>query len=343
MWWRARSQEPHGPGLMVRTRGTSGEPLWWFRSRECLIKESSQWQRLFEERDWMPGRTVVAALPNLHLAGGVMQAAIDHGLTMVSVAELDVPDAMAELQPTYLMTSPLTAFRLFLKGQLAGVRELWLTGDVTGHGALERRLSEYLPELSVKDVYLLAEHPGPLAVSCGAGHWHWLMGSARVGVLDEASQGAVSGAPGQVVLERDDGVYPTGDIVTVLEPDSCALDPSSHLITTPMWGRRTGIRRLSEGWIAPSHVAQAWYRTEGLSDRLRAELQFDPLRGTDVLTIQAAVLAGHDTSRTLMRMRELLERSVKAPVDIHIKEARSLWPSLTVDILDHRQAKGRSR
>lgn len=333
--WQARALEQPGPGVLVRTRGMSGPPLWWFRSRDEGARESDAWQQLFHRRDWMPGRFLVIAMPNPHLASGALQAALRFGLKALVVSDLDVAETLAEIPAAYLIAAPLTAYRLYLRGLLDGLRELWLTGDVTGQGALQQRLGEFLPDLVIRDLYLLAEYPGPLAMSCAAGRWHWLNPeSVRI---QHATGGLAteSGSLGVVHLCVDDRLYETGDVVTRLG-EACVCGEVPGFITSAIWGRVDGIRAIGPGWLAPSHVAQAWYRSEGMADRLRATLVHDAVRQRDVLEVEAAVLEGYDIARTGARFQELLERGSGTAVAVTVREAKSLFPPLTIQLADDR-------
>ncbi len=329
LYWQARSLAAAGPGILVRTRGTTADPLWCFRTLDQMARETAAWHSLFANRDWVPGQRVVVALANRDLAAAIQRAATEYGLVGVAVPEMDALEVQALLAAPYLVTSPLTAYRLFLRSTLSDVRELWLTGDVTGQGALQKRLSEFLPDLAVRDVYALTEHPGPLAVSCAAGRWHWLDPAS---ILRDGHE-VVPGQEGTAVLPL--GPYDTGDVVTKL-PSDCTCGQPGEMVTSPVWGRESEIRWTRGGWLAPSHLAQAWYRTEGLSDRLRATLRRDPERGADVLEVECTILEGYDAARTLARFQELLERAAGTMVEIAVREARALWPPMTCQIADQR-------
>lgn len=330
--WQLKALAQNQPGLLVRTRGYVGPPLWCFRTVDADRREVGVWEQLFSSRDWMPGRTLLTALPNPDLSHALVEAALRYGLRTVAVSALDLIEALDDIPAAYLITSPLAALRLFLRGRLSGVRELWLTGDVSGQGALQQRLGEYLPDLAVRDVYGVAEHPGPLAMSCNLGRWHWL--NTAMPVTFKPLTETLS----SVELIWEGEPYALGDAVSDVSLDCPCGQPGP--VTRPVWGRLDQIGMLDHGFVSASHVAQAWFRTEGLADRLRAALTYDPLGQTDRLQVEAAVLEGYDVERTFSRFRELLERSLGIQVGIEVREAQRLVPSLTVELVDRRGQPG---
>ncbi len=330
--WQQKALAQNQPGLLVRTRGYAGPPIWCFRGLDADRRAMGAWEQLFSLRDWMPLRTLLVALPNPDLSHALVNGALHYGLRAVAVSALDLVEVIDDIPAAYLITSPLAALRLFLRGRLSGVRELWLTGDVTGQGALQQRLGEYLPDLVVRDVYEVAEHPGPLAMSCNLGRWHWLNPGMPV------SFKPLTETLFSVEMTWNGERYALGDAVSDVRSD-CPCGQAGP-VTRPAWGRVNEIGTLDHGFLSASHLAQAWFRTEGLADRLRAALIFDPVEKRDQLQVEAAVLEGYDVERTFSRFRELLERELGIEVDVKVREARRLLPSLTVELVDSRGEPG---
>ncbi len=331
-----------GRGQVVRTRGTSDAPLWWFRSRAQADQGSEDWADLMARRDWARGERLIVAVLNPAIGQLIEAGALRYGMQTLVPDAADLLEAMAEVPARYVVTSPLAAFRMLLQGMLDGVEELWLTGDVTGQGALEQRIREFAPDTIVRNVYAVTEHPGPVAVSCAAGRWHFLEDQLDVELVHPRTGArAEPGQPASVRLTRhwDDALsldrYDVLDLVTALEHPCPCGDGGSMTSTTP-WGRLTDLRAIQGGWISPSHLAQAWFRTEGLSDRLKASLVWDDAAECEMLQVRCAVLHGYDPDRTVARLKELLQRTTRVAVAVEAVKPANLWPDVSCHIEEGR-------
>ena len=333
-----------GRGQVVRTRGTSDVPLWWFRSPSQAEQGTDAWADLMARRDWSPEERVLVAVLNPAIGQLIEAGALRYGMQTVVPEEADLLEAMAEVPARYVVTSPLAAFRMLLNGALDGVRELWLTGDVTGQGALEQRIREFAADTVVRNVYAITEYPGPLAISCPVGRWHFLDQELGVELMHPRTGArAEPGQPASVRLNRhwDDALslerYDTGDLVNAME-QPCPCGETGSMTSTTAWGRLGDLRAVQDGWISPSHLAQAWFRTEGLSDRLKASIMWDAVGERTVLQVRCAVLHGYDPERTVARLTELLERTAGVAVDVEAVRPASLWPDVSCHIEEERES-----
>lgn len=330
------------PGCLLRTRGTSDIPLWCFRSQEDMRREVQAWQNVCRLQGLVPGRTMVVSLLNADIERQLVQGALAHGLRVVAVPPTDLLQVVMEVNPAYAVMAPLAAFRLLLRGALSSLSALWLSGDVTGMGALVRRIEEFSPDTTVRDVYSVVEYPGPLAISCPGGRWHWLADDIRVEFVDSRGQRQKEEEkPSAICLARhgdSPGVldaYPLDDL-TIPYASACPCGMDSPLTTSPVMGRVSEIRTLDNGYLTTSHLAQAWYSTEGLSDRFDAKVIWDETTHESVLSIRAAVLQGYDRQRTVARFEDWLVRSLGSPIRVEVQSAADLWPDLTLHIDDER-------
>ncbi len=332
-----------GRGQVVRTRGTSDVPLWWFRSPAQADQGTEAWADLMARRDWAVEERLLVAVLNPAIGQLIEAGALRYGMQTLVPDAADVLEALAEVPAPYVVTSPLAAFRMLLNGALDGVEELWLTGDVTGQGALEQRIREFAPNTIVRNIYALTEYPGPLAVSCPAGRWHFLDDGLAVELVHPRTGArAEPGQPASVRLSRhwDDALsldrYDTGDLVTALA-QPCPCGEAGSVTATTAWGRLSDLRAVAGGWISPSHLAQAWFRTEGLSDRLKAAVSWDAAGEREVLQVRCAVLHGYNPERTVARLQELLERTAGMAVEVEAVRPAALWPDVSCHIEDERE------
>ena len=335
-----------GTGRLIRTQGQSDSPLWWIRESADLADEALRWRRIFSH--FGVGRErlrLMVALPNQDLAAGAMRGAEALDVIAMNVEEIDGPDIMVQYPIDFIVTTPLTAYRLFLRGLLGSIDHLLLTGDVSGQGALARRLRSAYPHMIVRDIYTLTEYPGPLAVECALGNWHWFSDDVKVQVMEiRTGRLREPGETGTVMISDQKRRafrlwrYNTEDVATVLD-NRCGCGHDSALVTTPLWGRLQAIRAIDNRWISPGHLAQAWYGTRGVGDRLRAFLS--PIGDQeDALVIDFTVLEGYDPEAVQDALRQQVIQATGLTPLLQRVAPRELIPSVSCQILDYRSASG---
>ncbi|MDA8194339.1 MAG: hypothetical protein M0Z53_10125 [Thermaerobacter sp.] len=320
----------------VRTAGATGEPLFWARSPADLDREVLLWSEILAASGVRRGMRGVVALPNQDMAQAVARGSEIHGGAMAVVADFDLAAAFEGLKPDVLITSPLTAFRLHLRNRLKDLGVLLLTADVGGFGPLREFFAACYPDLSMREVYALTEHAGPLALGCEAGNLHWVSDGVAVELIHPGrGEDARPGEVASVVLtdlgERAMPLwrYNTGDLVRVASgPCRCGAD--SVVLSSGILGRLARTRAISQRVVFPADVAAVIYSVPGLTDRFKAVVRADPEMGRDLLEVTVALLPGLDQAVAKRLVRERVLDRTGLVVNVNIVPPAAVEPVLQV-------------
>ncbi|AEJ40651.1 coenzyme F390 synthetase [Sulfobacillus acidophilus TPY] len=331
-----------GAGRLFSSRGTVGDPLWWFWDTADRQWAATEWARRLSTWDIDRGPRMVIGLSNQGIAEGCAAGGEALGMVSAQVPEHDLIEAISRIEPSIVVTTPLSAFRLDLAGWLRRITTLVLTGDVTGRGRLVTRLKQRNPGLHVYEVYTLTEYPGPLAWLCSHGYWHWDVPELSVWGQSLVHPGLAG--PGEwATVILDDAHhrsyrlqrYDTEDVVRV-GPVVCPCQTESPWITEPVTGRRRWLAVLGGHVRGPADLAWLLYGTEGLGDRFRVTIQARDEGGPDELGLDVTVLPGYEADEVRDRLRYTVRHYWGVAADVRVMTPRDLLPSLQMQFIDAR-------